>query len=269
MSTKKIALIAGGTSGVGKRTAIDLAKRDFQIILIGRDVNKGEQVKKEIFAQTNNKDILFYPVAFVNEFKTTFDHIDVLISTVGVMFPDLRLTKDGYDQNFVLNYLMHFWLIRELLPLLKKSLEGRILMVGALPSAVNRTSVKLPIIESFNKEKYNAFTPVNEALVGRVLLTLELSEILKGTNVTANSFHSGYVTDSNYGAESNILVKALGKLLGIFSKKNVPIGAELATDNGISTDSGKFFNGKKEIVPLTSRYTMELAQKLWDMSEKL
>lgn len=137
-----------------------------------------------------------------------------------------------------------------MIPLLKKSEQGRILIVGAIPAVINHSQVALPKLE--RKPKYRGLIIVQESLVSRVLLTVALSEKLKGTHITINVFHPGYVPDSGYGANSSWLSKLIGKVAGLFSKKNAPIGMELALDPALSQISGKLFNEKKEIIPLSS-----------------
>ncbi|WP_208607699.1 SDR family NAD(P)-dependent oxidoreductase [Paenibacillus pectinilyticus] len=270
----KVAVISGGTSGVGKKTALDLAKKNIITIILGRDKEKGIRAKNQIINESGNDHVEFYPVdlcslddikKFRSDFETKYDHIDILVSAAGVMYSDLKVTKEGYDQNFVINYLAHFWLINEMLPLLKNAEQGRILLVGAIPFVINHSKVELPKLEK--STKYSGFRVVGESLMLRVLLTVALSEQLKNTSITANVFHPGYVTDSNYGADLSGIAKLIGSIAGtLFSKKNAPIGRELALDPTLSTISGRLFNEKKEIVPLSSNYKKELADELWRFS---
>ena len=133
MTNKKIALIIGGNSGVGKKTAQDLAQENYRIMIVARNREKGEQVVQQLQQTTRNSDISFIQADLSTKEAVTklsrvlsenVDHVDVLVSSIGIMQPTQQLTKDGYDQNFVLNYLTHFWLINALLPLVKKSRSG-------------------------------------------------------------------------------------------------------------------------------------------------
>lgn len=273
----KVAVISGGTSGVGKKTAVDLAKKNITTIILGRNKEKGSRVKNEIIKESGNANVEFYPVdlcslneikKFRRDLETKYDRIDILVSAAGVMHPDLKLTQDGYDQNFVINYLAHFWMINEMLPLLKSSKQGRILLVGAIPFVINRSKVELPKLE--RGAKYSGFKIAGESTISRVLLTVALSEKLKGTPITANIFHPGYVTDSNFGADSSWLAKLLGSIAGtLFSKKNPSIGMELALDPTLSATSGRLFNETKKIIPLSSNYNKALADELWRFSLNL
>lgn len=275
MNNNKVALIAGGNSGVGKRTAIDLAKQNIQIIIVARNAVKGEQAVKEIQNESNNTNVHFMAADlstqsnvndFISQLAKVIDHLDILVSSLGIMLPSQQLTQDGYDQNFVLNYLSHFWLINALIPYLQKAAQGRILLIGALPMLIKRLTITSPqpITKSDN---YSSMAVTSEALLGRILLTQKLSQTLTGTNITINIFHPGNVPDSNYGSEeTSWLLKMIGPLLAQFSKKNQPIGAQLAADPNLNTVTGKFFNESGKIIPLSNKFSAELADEWWQQS---
>lgn len=278
MTNKKIALIIGGNSGVGKKTAQDLAQENYRIMIVARNREKGEQVVQQLQQTTRNSDISFIQADLSTKEAVTklsrvlsenVDHLDVLVSSIGIMQPTQQLTKDGYDQNFVLNYLTHFWLINALLPLVKKADQGRILMVGALPVIVRRLKVNPPQPVP-STENYSGMQVTGDALGGRILLTQKLAHLLKDTSVTVNIFHPGNIPDSSYGTESSgLLLKIIGPLFARLSKKNPPIGAMLATDVSLTNTSGQFFNESGKVVPLPAQFSAQIADQWWTISSQL
>ncbi|KIO95416.1 short-chain dehydrogenase/oxidoreductase [Levilactobacillus brevis] len=91
MTNKKVAVIIGGNSGVGKRTALDLARQDVNIIIVARNTNKGQQVVQSIRQQTGNPDIQFIAANLTTESAVTslasqlalrLDRIDILVSSL-------------------------------------------------------------------------------------------------------------------------------------------------------------------------------------------
>ncbi|MDB1748332.1 SDR family NAD(P)-dependent oxidoreductase [Enterococcus avium] len=278
MTNKKIALIIGGNSGVGKKTAQDLAQENYRIMIVARNREKGEQVVQQLQQTTRNSDISFIQADLSTKEAVTklsrvlsenVDHLDVLVSSIGIMQPTQQLTKDGYDQNFVLNYLTHFWLINALLPLVKKADQGRILMVGALPVIVRRLKVNPPQPVP-STENYSGMQVTGDALGGRILLTQKLAHLLKDTSVTVNIFHPGNIPDSSYGTESSgLLLKIIGPLFARLSKKNPPIGAMLATDVSLTNTSGQFFNESGKVVPLPAQFSAQMADQWWTISSQL
>ncbi|QLL38871.1 SDR family NAD(P)-dependent oxidoreductase [Lactiplantibacillus plantarum] len=270
----KLAVIIGGTSGVGKHTAIDLANQNYHVIIVGSRADKGRQAQADISQATGNQAVQLALAdlstktgvqQFAHQLAAMTDHIDILLNSIGVMLPERHLSADGYDLNLVLNYLTHFWTIQALLPLLKHSDQARILLVGALPFVINHAKVSLPDFDAPSTSKYNAMTVTAQATAARVLLTLALSERLTATNVTINIFHPGYVPDSNFGAGGSLAGRILGES---FSRKNSPIGAWLATAPELTHTSGHFYDDRLRQVRLSKQYTRSKANDLWRLSSQ-
>ncbi|MEL1271288.1 SDR family NAD(P)-dependent oxidoreductase [Lactiplantibacillus plantarum] len=274
----KLAVIIGGTSGVGKHTAIDLANQNYHVIIVGSRADKGRQAQADISQATGNQAVQLALAdlstktgvqQFAHQLAAMTDHIDILLNSIGVMLPERHLSADGYDLNLVLNYLTHFWTIQALLTLLKHSDQARILLVGALPFVINHAKVSLPDFDAPATSKYNAMTVTAQATAARVLLTLALSERLTATNVTINIFHPGYVPDSNFGAGGSWVSRLAGRILGeSFSRKNSPIGAWLATAPELTHTSGHFYDDRLRQVPLSKQYTRSKANDLWRLSSQ-
>lgn len=274
----KLAVIIGGTSGVGKHTAIDLANQNYHVIIVGSRADKGRQAQADISQATGNQAVQLALAdlstktgvqQFAHQLASMTDHIDILLNSIGVMLPERHLSADGYDLNLVLNYLTHFWTIQALLPLLKHSDQARILLVGALPFVINHAKVSLPDFDAPATSKYNAMTVTAQATAARVLLTLALSERLTATNMTINIFHPGYVPDSNFGAGGSWVSRLAGRILGeSFSRKNSPIGAWLATAPELTHTSGHFYDDRLRQVPLSKQYTRSKANDLWRLSSQ-
>ncbi|WP_436654226.1 SDR family NAD(P)-dependent oxidoreductase [Lactiplantibacillus plantarum] len=274
----KLAVIIGGTSGVGKHTAIDLANQNYHVIIVGSRADKGRQAQADISQATGNQAVQLALAdlstktgvqQFAHQLAAMTDHIDILLNSIGVMLPERHLSADGYDLNLVLNYLTHFWIIQALLPLLKHSDQARILLVGALPFVINHAKVSLPDFDAPATSKYNAMTVTAQATAARVLLTLALSERLTATNVTINIFHPGYVPDSNFGAGGSWVSRLAGRILGeSFSRKNSPISAWLATAPELTHTSGHFYDDRLRQVPLSKQYTRSKANDLWRLSSQ-
>ncbi|MBP5841025.1 SDR family NAD(P)-dependent oxidoreductase [Lactiplantibacillus plantarum] len=274
----KLAVIIGGTSGVGKHTAIDLANQNYHVIIVGSRADKGRQAQADISQATGNQAVQLALAdlstktgvqQFAHQLAAMTDHIDILLNSIGMMLPERHLSADGYDLNLVLNYLTHFWIIQALLPLLKHSDQARILLIGALPFVINHAKVSLPDFDAPATSKYNAMTVTAQATAARVLLTLALSERLTATNVTINIFHPGYVPDSNFGAGGSWVSRLAGRILGeSFSRKNSPIGAWLATAPELTHTSGHFYDDRLRQVPLSKQYTRSKANDLWRLSSQ-
>ena len=136
----KNCVITGANSGIGKATAIALAKEGATIILVCRDKERGEKAKKEIVELTNNKNVELFLCdlssqedirKLVSEFKGKYQSLHVLINNAGVMISKRILSDDGLEMNFAVNHLAPFLLTNLLLDILKKSAPSRIINLSS------------------------------------------------------------------------------------------------------------------------------------------
>ena len=141
---KKTMLITGGNTGLGYETARDFARRhdQNQIILACRNEVKGQTAVQNMIQSTGNSNISCIQVdlasvssikASIDEIKSNHAYIDMLVCNAGVWYPmdQGRKTKDGYEIHFGVNHLGHFHMVRELIPLLENSGDGRIIFVSS------------------------------------------------------------------------------------------------------------------------------------------
>jgi NAD(P)-dependent dehydrogenase (short-subunit alcohol dehydrogenase family) len=126
----KICIITGANSGIGKATALGLAKMKATVVMLCRNKDTGEIAQKEIISESGNKnvDLLICDLSFqdqirrfVDEFKQKYQDLHVLINNAGVMASKRRLCADGFEMNFAVNHLGPFLLTNLLLDVLKKS----------------------------------------------------------------------------------------------------------------------------------------------------
>ncbi|MFX1601790.1 MAG: SDR family NAD(P)-dependent oxidoreductase, partial [Promethearchaeota archaeon] len=139
MSMKgKICMITGANSGIGKATAIGLAKMSANIVIVCRNKERGEVAREEIIKESGNKnvDLLICDLSsqdqirkLVNEFRKKYQNLHVLINNAGVMLKKRVKSVDGFEMNFAVHLLAPFLLTNLLLDDLKKSAPSRIIIV--------------------------------------------------------------------------------------------------------------------------------------------
>jgi len=133
--TGKSFLITGGTSGIGKETALELARAGAHVTITARDAAKGAAVVAEIAKESVAFQLLdLADLASVKKFAKDFTQpVDVLILNAGVMATPFSLTKDGFEMQMGTNHLGHF----ALAGLLREKVSERIVAVS---SQMHRTS---------------------------------------------------------------------------------------------------------------------------------
>jgi NAD(P)-dependent dehydrogenase (short-subunit alcohol dehydrogenase family) len=274
----KIVLITGATGGIGKAAAIALAKKDFTVVIHGRNRQKTELVCEEIKAATGNDKIdvivanlfsLKEVQNMANSFKQKYNRLDVLINNAGgVMGKDREITADGIEKTIAINLFAPFLLTQLLLELLKNSADGRIINVS---SNSHRLNAK-PDFDDLSLEKgYNPLRAYGNAKLFLIWITQHLSQTFNQQgikNITANTVHPGAVA-TNFGVESN-----LGAVLNFIAKLARPLlktpeqGADtivyLATSGEVKNSSGKYFVNRKQS-KVTEKYYSEKKEKaVWD-----
>ncbi len=137
----KTVIVTGGNTGIGKETAMELARRGGRVIIACRDAKKGNQATAEIKEETGNNQVFFKSLDLasalsIREFADSVlekeSRLDLLILNAGVMFTPYALTKEGFEMQFGVNHLGHFLLTHLLLDRLKDCSPSRVVVVSSL-----------------------------------------------------------------------------------------------------------------------------------------
>jgi retinol dehydrogenase-12 len=266
----KIVLITGATSGLGKETAWALAHLGATIVMTTRDQQKGEQTKQELIASTQNKDInvMFCDLSsfvsirkFCTEFLEKYNALHVLINDAGVSNFHRKLSKDGIEETFAVNYLAPFLMTNLLLERLQQSAPSRIVNVV---SGFNSGKIQFDDLE-FTKN-YSAFKVYGHSKVALILFTRLLARKLEGTGVLVNCANPG-MSRTNLGRDAGAVSRMFFKIFGKSPVKGAQTMVYLASAPDL-TISGEYFE-KKQVMRLNpATYDIDVANKLWDVSVK-
>lgn len=272
----KVILVTGGTDGIGKEAARQLAIMGATIVIVGRDRSKSENVVNEIALASGNERISYLLAdlsaqsqvrQLAQDFQERFDRLDVLVNNAGSVFLRKRLSVDGIEMTFALNHLAYFLLTNLLLDMLKASAPSRIVNTSSgshLGGKINFKDVNL-------SRGYFSQRAYAQSKLANVMFTFELASRLEGSGVTANAFHPGFVK-TNMGAYYNWIVRVLKPLI---FRTGIPVeeGAEtlvyLASSPQVAGVSGKYFYRLKprETNPLAQ--DKEGQRRLWALSEEM
>ncbi|XP_059761727.1 retinol dehydrogenase 13 isoform X2 [Balaenoptera ricei] len=193
----KTVIVTGANTGIGKQTALELAKRGGTIILACRDLEKCEAAAKEIRGETlnhhvNARHLDLASLKSIREFAAKIieeeERVHILINNAAVMRCPHWTTEDGFEMQLGVNYLGHFLLTNLLLDKLKASAPSRIINLSSLAHVAGHID-----FEDLNweKRKYDTKAAYCQSKLAVVLFTKELSRRLQGTGVTVNALHPG------------------------------------------------------------------------------
>lgn len=279
METKgKICLITGATSGIGKITAIYLARLNARIVLIARNKEKAEQTCRDIIKYTGNiaVDVIIADLSSMEqikqaaqEFNEKYDRLDILINNAGFISTRKRsITIDGLEATFEVNYLSTFLLTYLLLAKLEISPEARIINVASAAHAAAK-----PDFEDLQMENsYSSIRAYGNSKLYLILFTRQLAKRLKDyRNITVNALHPGFVS-SNFSQSAGGITHFFFRLfsfLAISPQKGAETSIYLATAPEALNYSGQYFIKKKPF-PIKNNYlTEENEVLLWKKSEEL
>ena len=271
----KICLVTGATDGIGKVTAMSLARMGATVVGVGRNAQKTAAVTEEIKQATGNQAIEFLVADLSQvrqvrqaaaEFKRRYHRLDVLVNNAGGYFARRQETAEGREMTWALNHLNYFVLTNELLDILKASAPSRIVNVSS--DAHQGSSLDLNDVE-FKQGYGQGWKPYSHSKLANVMFTYELARRLQGVNVTANALHPGFVATKfghNNGSLASVLMKSIQKLVALTPEKGAQTSIYLATSPEVEGITGKYFSNRKVAASTKASYDTAAAARLWDLS---
>lgn len=271
---KKVILITGATGAIGKATALELAKNNCHLILLGRNADKLAAVKSEITSTTGNKDIeiavadLSEPASIqqaVSEIKKKHASLNALLN-VAAIFKSKRLANSaGQEYMFATNHLGPFLLTNALLDLLKAGQPSRVVTVSA-PSTTKINFDDVQGEKNFSAGFMGAF---GASKMMNLMFTYALARRLEGTGVTTSVFHPGLVK-SDLINEMPSMLNFIVQMMSAKPDKAAKMLCSLAIDSKYYDSNGVFYKyDGKEMKSNAYSYDQELQEKLWSLSEQL
>ena len=183
----KTVIVTGANTGIGKETALDLAKRGARVIMACRDLKKGETALNDIVEKTGSKNVVLKQLdlaslksvrTFAKDINQNEPHLHVLINNAGVMMiPELTKTEDGFEMQMGVNHLGHFLLTNLVVDLLKKSTPSRIVVVSSMAHWFMTKEMKFDNINS--EVSYDKVEAYGQSKLANVLFVSELAKRLK------------------------------------------------------------------------------------------
>jgi len=272
----RICLITGATSGIGKVTARELARKGARLVIVSRNQLKCENTVASIRDDTGNKNIEYMVADLSSQdqirqlargFLDLYDHLDILINNAGAIFLSRDVSVDGIEMTWALNHLNYFLLTNLLLDALKASDSARIINVA---STAHR-GAKINFDDLQGEHHFYGMQAYSQSKLANILFTYELARRLEGTQVTANALHPGFVA-SNFAKNNGGLVRlgmGVAQLFAIRPEKGAETSIYLASSPEVEGVSGRYFVKKQAVRSDPASYNEETAQKLWQVSEEM
>ena len=279
----KIILVTGASGGIGKETAMTLAKQGHTIILHGRSKQKMQAAYEEIKKKTDNNNLDMFTADFLSlteikhfadTIKKKYDRLDVLINNAGAQFGDKRETScEGHEKTMMINVFAPFLLTTLLLDLLKKSPSARVVTVS---SASHKMSGK-PYLDDIELEHHYSMSRAYGLSKLYIIWVMRhfVTEMKKGgiNNITFNSVHPasvntslGRVSTKSWGTK---IIYFLWKPLMISVAKGAKSSIETAVSPKLEGLTGKYFGPKGEEKNSDKYYSAQSELLVWEYCLKV
>jgi retinol dehydrogenase 12 len=269
----KTCLITGATFGIGKATALGIARCGARVVIVGRDAertpatvawlqreSRNERVEyllADLFAQADVRRL-------AQEFAARHTRLDVLVNNAGGFFSERATTADGFERTWALNHLAYFRLTLDLLPLLKASAPARIVNVASNVHARGR----IDFDDLGGARRYDGVRAYCQSKLANVLFTYALARRLAGTGVTANCLHPGMVATGlsrNMRGIPWLFMNAMSAFI-LTPEQGASTSIHVASSPDVAGVNGKYFVKRKPARSCRLSYDEALQERLWAVS---
>lgn len=274
-------LITGVGSGLGKEALRVLSLRGAHVIGIDRTLEAAQAACDDIPGETtamacdlsDPKSIVACAEAVRGQFKS----LDVLLANAGIMCPPLSVV-DHYSQpleiQFAVNFLGHFVLVNQLMPLLKAAPKARIALVASdgYATAPKKEGIDFDNLDS--AKGYDALTAYGHSKLAVLLMKNILAKRLEGSTITASAIHPGVIRTNLASDTKSFKVKMISLFAGPWTR-TIAQGAAthcfVAAHPSLDGVNGLYFadSNPKDPTAHPRAKDMELGEALWDKAKTL
>ena len=279
---RPLAVVTGGSSGIGKAAAKLLAAQGWDIIAQGRDPGRCETALVEIREAAapgsridmirGDLSLLSDTARLADEIAGRTDSIHVLLNNAGGLRDRMIITPEGNEATFAGNHLGHFLLTKRLLPTLRSTATAsepgrvRVISVSSLGHAYCSG------IEWDDLQQTNDWASTKNYCLAKLcnlLFTLELSKRTAGEGVVAHAMHPG-VVDSNFRSHADPQMQAqMNSQPGDPPELSAHTLAWLASAPEAGAATGGYFHDRTRVAPSPAALDAAAAARLWVESEAL
>lgn len=270
----KTCILTGANTGIGKATALGLAKMGATVVMVCRSLERGEAAMAEIKRGSGNDSVSLLLADLSSraaihrlaaDFKAKYPNLHVLINNAAIIPKKRTVAEDGLETQFAVNHVAYFLLTNLLLDQLKASAPSRIINVSS--QVHNGASIDFDDLQS--ERSYSPTRVYGWTKLANVLFTYELAHRLEGTRVTVNCLHPGTVATNMLADYMPGGLRFLAKMIGVSSEEGARTSLFLATSPEVEGVSGKYFVNQGAVHSSKASYDKTAARRLWQVSAEL
>ncbi|WP_433526064.1 SDR family NAD(P)-dependent oxidoreductase [Nocardia pseudovaccinii] len=279
---RPVAVVTGASSGIGASTAEKLVARGWQVIGVGRDLQRCAAARTRITAAVRDGGgfdmvradftLMTEVVRVAAEIASRTTRLDVLVNNAGGVRDRQNITAEGAEATFAANHLAPFLLTRELMPLLRKSAAGLpsgSVRVLAVSSSAHRATEGFDWADPQSLNEFHPTAAYCRAKLANILFTRELARRAAPDGIVAQAMHPGVVA-SNFATHGDAAMRAhMAAADTVPPDEPADTLVWLATDPEGGRDGGRYFYQKTVETPAPVALDDAAATRLWTESERL
>jgi NAD(P)-dependent dehydrogenase (short-subunit alcohol dehydrogenase family) len=260
----KTMLVTGATDGLGWHVARELAANGATVLVHGRNQERLEAILEEVRGQAGGGEVRSYLAdlsslaavrGLAERVLADEGRLDVLVNNAGIISRERRVSEDGVELTFAVNYLSHFLLAELLLPLLRDSAPARIVNVAS--AGQSPMDFSDPMLE----REYDAMRAYSQSKLAQIMFTFELAERERNAGLTVNALHPASLMDTRMVHES------FGYTLSTVEEGSDAV-VRLAVSSEVEGVTGAYFDGTSEARADRQAYDPQARERLWTLSEQ-
>jgi NAD(P)-dependent dehydrogenase (short-subunit alcohol dehydrogenase family) len=278
---RRTVLVTGGTGGIGRAVAVELARLGDRVVIAGRSGERGAAVLAELEEAgpgaghalvRADLSLLGETARAAGEIARRVDRLDAVVLCAGVLSTVAEWTDEDLERSFVLNYLSRYLLVRRLLPLLAEAPSGRVVLVanaGKYRDTLDLSDLQL-------RRGRQGMRVAGRTQFANDLFAVELAERVQGSRIEVTCVFPGMVaTDVFRNARGlprpvRAAFMALQRLVAASPIDAAQTPVFLARDSAAAGVAGSFFGPRRRRLRIPNRVLRaDRRSALWAASEEL
>lgn len=258
----KTILVTGATDGIGRQTALDLARRGTQVLVHGRNASKARTAVDTLAKQAPGATLSavsgdLSSLAEVRALARSIHEVDVVVHNAGVFMNARTVSYDGFETTFAVNHLAPFVLTHLLLPVLRARPEARVVVV----SSVAHNSGEVDFDNLQLERSFDGYRAYANSKLMNVLFAYDLARRLGGTTIAVNALHPGVIS-------TKLLHTGFG-MGGASVAEGARTSVRLAIDPKLAGVTGEYFSDQRSASSSRRSHDVALQRRLYEVSCEL
>lgn len=274
---RRLCLVTGANSGVGRATALRLARRGHPVVMACRDRGRARAAREAIRSEVRSAELEILELDLADfgsvrraadAFRERHDRLDVLVANAGLYRASLRRTTDGFEETMAVNHLGHFLLARRLREPLRRA-GARIVVVSSEAHRRGDLERRPPRAIFRGKGDFSGVQAYCDSKLANVLFARELARREADRGVTAAAVHPGGLATRIWNRNRDLLslLARLTKPLMGGAGDGGKVVVRAVLDPAIEPAEAPYFDRDERVEPAPQALDVDLARRLWEESE--